>query len=58
MKIEKTEKTIRAKYFADFKHKNGKVYLKRNGWKKHREVELVRTDEYWAVKEVTNQKLL
>jgi len=38
--------------FAEYKHKDGKVYLRRNGWEDFREVELVKNKKWWRVKEV------
>jgi len=42
--------------FADYKHENNKVYLKRNGWKNYREVELFRGRNYLKVREIKQLK--
>jgi len=46
-------------HYAYYKHKKGKVYLKRNGWKKFQEVELkmfyYKGQSYLKVVPVNNQ---
>ena len=45
----KGEVMEREKAFAFFWHKKGKIYLKRNGWKKYQEVELKDFGDYLKV---------
>ena len=55
-------KKINHNNFAIYKHKDGKVFLKRNGWKRFQEVELkrfyFRGQSWLRVVPISNQKEL